>query len=109
MWTRWRALCTTSGMNWIDPILESVRDLQCPNCGARLASGGVRGITAERTTLIVRLACGVCGEGSVAILKRDRPELADPITRDDVLDAHEFLKRWHGPLAEALGDAKSAA
>jgi hypothetical protein len=96
-------------MDWIDVILESVRDLQCPNCGARLASSGVRGITAERTTLIVRLACNVCGEGSVAIVQRDRPELADPITRDDVLDAHEFLKRWNGPLADALGIAKRAA
>jgi hypothetical protein len=96
-------------MDWIGPILESVRDLQCPNCGARLASGGVRGVTAERTTLIVRLACGVCGEGSVAIVKRDRPEFAEPITRDDVLDAHEFLKRWHGPVAEILAKAKSAA
>jgi hypothetical protein len=92
-------------MDWIGSILESIREMECPCCGARLASCAVRGITAEPAALVVRLACAVCGENSVAIVKRevvdDKPE-PPPISRDDVLDAHEFLKRWHGPISEAI-------
>jgi transcription elongation factor Elf1 len=88
-----------SGMDWIDTIVESVRSLECPCCGARLTSSGVRGVTTERDALIMRLACRVCGESSVAIVKR---ELMAAITRDDVLDVHEFLQRWDGPLAALL-------
>ena len=89
-------------MDWIGAILDSIRDMQCPCCGARLASCGVRGITAEQNALVVRLACKICGESSVAIVRRDRPELGDPITLDDVLDAHEFLKTWNGRVGELL-------
>ena len=99
----------TWGVDWIGAIVESVRDMECPNCGARLSSGGVRGITAERGALVVRLACGVCGESSLATVRRDRTELAAPITVDDVLDVHEFLCQWHGPLADLLSATKEVA
>lgn len=89
-------------MDWIGAILESIRAMECPSCGAHLASCAVRGITAEADALVVRVACGVCGEASVAIVKRDLPEAEAPLTRDDVLDAHEFLKRWHGPVGELI-------
>jgi hypothetical protein len=89
-------------MDWIGAILDTIREMQCPCCGARLASCGVRGITAEPTALVVRLACSVCGENSVAVVKRDARETVAPITHDDVLDAHEFLKRWHGSVNEIV-------
>lgn len=100
-------------MDWIGAILESIREMECPCCGARLASCSVRGITAEPSALVVRLACSVCGENSVAVVKRDGAtadtgadaDARSPITHDDVLDAHEFLKRWHGPVAEIINNA----
>jgi hypothetical protein len=96
-------------VDWIGTILESIREMECPCCGARLASCSVRGITAEPSALVVRLACSVCGENSVAVVKREGATAdADgpsPITRDEVLDAHEFLKRWHGPVAEIINAA----
>jgi len=95
-------------MDWIGAILDTIREMQCPCCGARLASCGVRGITAEPTALVVRLACSVCGENSVAVVKRDARELVAPLTRDDVLDAHDFLKRWHGPVSEIVTSSKPA-
>ena len=91
-------------MDWIGAILESIREMECPCCGARLQSCAVRGITAEPDALVVRLACGVCGENSLAVVRREgrgAPGRA-PISRDDVLDAHEFLKQWHGPINEAI-------
>ncbi len=87
-------------MDWIGAILESIRELECPCCGAPMASCGVRGIRAEPGALVVRLGCRLCGENSIAVVKRDRPETADPITRDEVLDAHELLEGWRGPVAE---------
>jgi hypothetical protein len=92
-------------VDWIGAILESIRDMECPCCGARLASCAVRGITAESSALVVRLACSVCGEASVAVVRRDTEDAGDPITRDDVLDAHEFLKRWHGPVGDLINAA----
>ena len=92
-------------MDWIGAILESIREMECPCCGARLASCAVRGITAEADALVVRLACSVCGENSVAVVRRDATDGTAPITKDDVLDAHEFLKRWHGPVGELIKSA----
>lgn len=92
-------------MDWIAAILQSIREMECPCCGARLQSCGVRGITAESDALVVQLACAVCGENSVAVVKRDGKAAAAPITRDDVLDAHEFLKRFHGPVGELINAA----
>jgi len=78
--------------------------MECPACGARLASCAVRGITAEPEALVVKLACSVCGESSVAIVEReDQKSLA--FTKDDVLDAHDFLQRWNGPIGELIKTA----
>ena len=90
-------------MDWIGTILDGIRQMECPNCGAHLRTCAVRGIMAEPSALVVRLACSVCGENSLAILKRDVPdEVSQPISRDDVLDAHEFLERWDGTVHEIL-------
>lgn len=93
-------------MDWIGAILERIRTMECPACGARLASCAVRGITAEPQALVVKLACTVCGESSVAIVERDRGgENTPAFTEDDVLDAHDFLQTWHGPVAELIKTA----
>lgn len=90
-------------VDWISAILERIRTLECPACGARLASCAVRGITAEPQALVVKLACTVCGESSVAIVEREDEK--SPLTKDDVLDAHDFLQRWQGPVAELIKTA----
>ena len=90
-------------MDWIGTILENIREMECPCCGARLKSCAVRGITAEPNALVVRLACSVCGENSVAVVKREEKKaVAAPITRDDVLDAHDFLRSWRGTVNEVI-------
>lgn len=91
-------------MDWIGAILERIRTMECPACGARLASCAVRGITAEPQALVVKLACTVCGEASIAIVEREA-EKAPAFTKDDVLDAHDFLQTWRGPVAELIKSA----
>jgi hypothetical protein len=88
-------------VDWIGAILERIRTMECPACGARLASCAVRGITAEPQALVVKLACSVCGESSVAIVDRE-DEKTPAFTKDDVLDAHDFLQTWHGPVADVI-------
>ena len=92
---------STVAMEWIGAILERVRGMECPACGARLAYCAMRGISAEPKAVVVRLACTVCGESSVAVVERN-DVTASPLTTDDVLDAHEFLKGWDGRVAEVL-------
>ena len=53
----------------------------------------------------MKLACSVCGESSVAIVEREDGERSPVFTEDDVLDAHEFLRTWHGPVAELIKTA----
>jgi predicted RNA-binding Zn-ribbon protein involved in translation (DUF1610 family) len=91
-------------VDWIGAILERIRTMECPACGARLASCAVRGITAEPQALVVKLACTVCGESSVAIVERD-DEKSTAFTGDDVLDAHDFLQTWNGSVAELIKTA----
>ena len=91
-------------MDWIGAILERVRGMECPACGARLAYCAVRGISAEPKAVVVRLACTVCGESSVAVVERE-DEKSPALTKDDVLDAHDFLQRWQGPVAELIKTA----
>ncbi len=91
-------------VDWIGAILERIRAMECPACGARLASCAVRAIRAEPQAIVVKLACTVCGESSVAIVERD-DENAPALTEDDVLDAHDFLQTWHGPVAELIKTA----
>ena len=92
-------------VDWIGAILERIRTMECPACGARLASCAVRGITAEPQALVVKLACTVCGESSVAIVEREDEKRVPAFTEDDVLDAHDFLEKWNGPVAELLKTA----
>ena len=91
-------------MDWIAGVLERIRAMECPVCGARLSSCAVRGIRAETQALVVKLACTVCGESSVAIVERVE-DIAPAFTEDDVLDAHDFLQTWHGPVAELIKTA----
>lgn len=90
-------------MDWIGAILERIRTMECPACGARLAGCSVRGITAEPQALVVTLACTLCGESSVAVVERE-DEKAPAFTKDDVLDAHDFLQTWHGPVAQLINN-----
>jgi len=94
-----------TAVDWIGAILERIRTMECPACGARLASCAVRGITAEPQALVVKLACTVCGESSVAIVEREDGVTAAAFTKDDVLDAHDFLQTWKGPVAELIKTA----
>jgi len=94
-------------VDWIGAILERIRTMECPACGARLASCAVRGITAEPHALVVKLACSVCGESSVASVERE-DEKTPVFTKDDVLDAHDFLQTWHGPVAQLITNTASS-
>jgi len=91
-------------VDWIGAILERIRTMECPACGARLASCAVRGITAEPQALVVKLACTVCGESSVAIVEREADRMP-ALTKDDVLDAHDLLMKWSGPVTELIKTA----
>ena len=92
-------------MDWIGSILERIRTMECPACGARLASCAVRGITAEPRALVVKLACTVCGESSVAIVEREDGK-TPAFTKDDVLDAHDFLQSWEGSVEQLIKTAE---
>jgi tRNA splicing ligase len=80
------------------PILAQIELLRCPSCNAQLSEGMVRGLSTEESRLLIRIACAGCGQTTLAIVEQvfeDVPE-GQPFTRDDVLDAHDILKRFDG-------------
>lgn len=92
-------------MDWFGTIPEQIHELRCPTCGTRLEQGMVRGVASENQRVLVQIACARCGESSIAVIERaDETSRAEPrLTVDDVLDAHDFLAGFDGPLSQVLG------
>jgi len=98
----------TGGMDWMAPILEQIHSLRCPSCRGQLDEGMVRGLATEEDRLLIQLACAGCGELTLAIVEHvtvDVPEEARPFTPDDVLEAHDILRRFEGTVEELFARA----
>ena len=101
------------GADWLRTQLTS---FGCGSCGRPYRSRGIR-ILAQRDDLyFVDLSCRECGAGAIAIVtievegeevQLDAPELepvaddasspaARPVSPDDVLTMHEFLRDFDG-------------
>src|SRR6266567_7398637 len=112
-----------------DPILEflrsQARNYRCRVCGSNHKGSQLRKIGNHNNKLIVQVTCGRCRDsfflhiefaGSIvnaveevtrvaAPSPRDTDEIeGEPLTHDDVLDAHQRLAAFQGKLTELLED-----
>ena len=89
-------------MSWIDHLIRHLEQVACSSCGERYRRDGIAAVVTERSRLIVRMRCRSCGEDGIAILDHgaaaNEPP-GEPITSDDVLDAHDLLARDSHPPA----------
>src|SRR6266446_5866690 len=112
-----------------DPILEflrsQARNYRCRVCGSNHKGSQLRKIGNHNNKLIVQVTCGRCRDsfflhvefaGSIvnaveevtrvaAPSPRDTDEIdGEPLTHDEVLDAHQRLAAFQGKLTELLED-----
>jgi hypothetical protein len=112
-----------------DPILEflrsQARNYRCRVCGSNHKGSQLRKIGNHNNKLIVQVTCGRCRDsfflhvefaGSIvnaveevtrvaAPSPRDTDEIeGDPLTHDEVLDAHQRLAAFSGKLTDLLED-----
>jgi transcription elongation factor Elf1 len=110
-------------------IIEFIRDrakyYNCPVCGRNLRGCGVRMLNQVEDRYTVQVSCASCGVNFVIVLmiqgvsleaegadvelvadfEDEEPEgtvPADPIAADEMLDLHEMLKEFRGPLTDLL-------
>lgn len=82
----WRLESEVAFVRW-SMILN---DWQCPNCKQEEITTSLYGVSKNRRALIV-MNCRQCGQGAhLPLIWKARLE---PLTVDDVLDAHENLKQ----------------
>lgn len=88
-------------MSWIDQLIRNLEQVTCTGCGEYYRGGDIAAVVTEPARLIVRLRCRSCGQDGIAILDFGTNTItAEPITADDVLDAHDLLARVDRPPAE---------
>src|SRR5205814_1038348 len=112
-----------------DPILEflrsQARNYRCRVCGSNHKGSQLRKIGNHNNKLIVQVTCGRCRDsfflhvefaGSIvnaveevtrvaAPSPRDTDEIdGDPLTHDEVLDAHQRLQAFQGKLTDLLNE-----
>jgi hypothetical protein len=112
-----------------DPILEflrsQARNYRCRVCGSNHKGSQLRKIGNHDNKLIVQVTCGRCRDsfflhvefaGSIvnaveevshvaAPSPRDADEIeGDPLSHDEVLDAHQRLSAFSGKLTDLLED-----
>ena len=106
-------------MNILRFLREHAKDYDCSSCGTNHSESSLRVLGRLESAWIVRVTCSKCqtsfkllvvvegaaDEGGVRAsavpVKEDHPSTLrrrSPVTLDEVLDAHEFLRAYDGGL-----------
>ena len=106
-------------MNIIAFIKERARYYNCPACARNLESCEVRMLKQAESHLTVEVTCARCDVTFIVVLavqyspdeeieiSAERPVTAArgdgmPISTDDVLDVHDYLREYKGTLTDLL-------
>lgn len=102
-------------MNILRYLREEAKQYSCTVCGANHARSEIKLVGKHELAWIVRVVCHSCqtefrllvvvDEAKAGATKKDHPSTARrkaPVTLDEVLDAHEFLRTYEGALDDLL-------
>ena len=103
-------------MNILRYLREEAKQYSCTVCGANHARSEIKLVGKHELAWIVRVVCHSCQTEfrllvvvdeakAAATTKKDHPSTARrkaPVTLDEVLDAHEFLRTYEGALDDLL-------
>jgi hypothetical protein len=86
-------------------LIEQFAEARCVSCGARYDKGSVKVLGNKDEYWFVQVICPSCGTQGlgVAIVRTVEPGAAagadtPSISADEVLDAHDLLKRYSGDV-----------
>jgi len=89
-------------MDPLDHVRAGLDGTICAVCDGPVPSGSTQVLAHREGLAVLQVDCAECGSTTLAFLD---PAASDAVTADDVLDMHEFLRGWHGNLAELVGPA----
>jgi hypothetical protein len=104
-------------MGIIEFIRDRARFYNCPVCGRSLKGCDVQVLSHEEERFHLQVTCAQCqvtfivvlaiAGGAVEEIEKAIPEAeavvaAEPITVDEILDLHVYLKNFQGTLAELI-------
>lgn len=104
-------------MNIIDFIKDRARFYNCPVCGRSLKGCDVQLLSHEDERFHIQVTCAQCQVTFIVVLAIagaaveevesvaafEKPEpVAEPISIDEILDVHLFLKSFQGTLRELI-------
>lgn len=110
-------------VNIVDFIRDRARFYNCPVCGKSLKGCDVQVLSHEDERFHLQVTCAQCqvtfivvlaiaggaiegSEGEIEAALTDREEepvaAAEPISVDEILDLHQYLKNFQGTLTELI-------
>ncbi len=102
-------------MNILRYLRDEAKQYECTVCGANHARSEIKLVGRVEAAWIVRVICHACqtefrllvvvDEAKVVATKKDHPSAGrrrPPVSLDEVLDAHEFLRTYEGALDDLL-------
>ena len=102
-------------MNILRYLREQAREYNCSVCGTNHSLSEIRVLGKLESAWIVRVTCTKCQtafkllvvveeqRAAVSPVKEEPPRPLRPaVTVDEVIDAHDFLERYHGDVRTLL-------
>ena len=112
-------------MNEFDPnklkaIVRAIRRMiKCPSCQAQFQESDIEMVTGVGPSYFVKMSCGMCGVSVMASLVQvdsnelagevrpmtaptKAPVAAKPVSSDDVIEVHKFLKDFDGDFQSIM-------
>ena len=97
-------------------LRSQAKRYRCAVCNTNMADCGIKVITQQGNRALVRVTCASCNdenllqiifqteaeENKVPAIDEGVPDVADPITGDEMLELHSLLSSHEGALTELL-------
>jgi formate dehydrogenase maturation protein FdhE len=101
-------------MDLLELLRFQAKRYRCSACGENMADCGINVLAQQGNRALVRVTCASCNdenllqiifqteaeEEKVPTIDEGLPQVADPISSDELLDLHAVLAGHEGPLTE---------
>ena len=103
-------------MDLLELLRFQARRYRCSACGENMADCGINVLAQQGNRALVRVTCASCNDenllqiifqteaedSKVPAIDEGFPDVADPITGDEMLELHSILASHEGALTELL-------
>ena len=96
-------------MDPLDQVRAGLDGLACAVCEGSVPATSIQLLALRDALAFVQVDCPACRSSTLAFLLEGeaggdaRPSVEPPVTADDVLDMHLFLRDWRGGTSALLG------